>query len=188
MQIGDKINRLTLAEFLGSRLDNQNKKRNWGSFLCECGNIKEATLTSVKTNQVMSCGCLLLDTRTKHGKSGTPTHTSWDSMIQRCTNINNPAYENYGGRGITVCESWLEFFENFYEDMGERPENTTLDRKDVNKNYCKENCVWSEVTQQKFNTRIRKTNSSGKTGVYFNKKLTRKIFSFSFIFTLYKKR
>ena len=85
---------------------------------------------------------------------GTLTHRSWMSMRQRCLDKKHHAYNNYGGRWITICDRWLESFQNFYDDMGER-ENTamTLDRIDTNGNYEPSNCKWSTKSQQSRNTR-----------------------------------
>lgn len=85
-----------------------------------------------------------------HGMTKTRTFKSWDAMLQRCTNPNDPSYQRYGGRGIWVCERWLEF-EKFYADMGERPEDKTLDRIDSNKGYDPSNCRWSTVEEQSRN-------------------------------------
>ncbi len=68
-------------------------------------------------------------------------------MIARCTNSNRRYYKNYGGRGITVCERWMKF-ENFLADMGEPPDNLSLDRLDNDRGYCKENCAWRTVLDQ----------------------------------------
>ena len=97
---------------------------------------------------------------------GTPEYKAWSGLIGRCTNTSNPAYDNYGARGIKVCERWLESFENFFEDMGLKlDESLSLDRIDVNGNYCKENCRWVNDSTQSFNRRRTKANSSGRTGV-----------------------
>ena len=87
-----------------------------------------------------------------HELSGTPTYTSWASMIGRCSRPTDSYYADYGGRGIDVCEKWLSFA-GFVEDMGERPEGRTLDRIDGNKGYCKENCRWATSTEQARNKR-----------------------------------
>lgn len=80
------------------------------------------------------------------------TYRVWCNMKQRCMNTDNPAYSDYGGRGITVCERWMNF-ENFLEDMGERPKGLTLDRRDNNAGYCRENCRWASTTVQARNSR-----------------------------------
>ena len=100
---------------------------------------------------------------------GTSIYRAWTSMRDRCNNPNNYAYARYGGRGIKVCERWEESFMNFYNDIGERPEGTSLDRTDVNGNYCKENCRWADASVQGFNQRKSTNNTSGRTGVSWNK-------------------
>lgn len=81
---------------------------------------------------------------------------TWYNMLRRCYNSNDPSYERYGGRGITVCGEWLMSFDNFYRDMGPRPTNQhSLDRIDNNGNYEPTNCRWATVTQQQQNKRKR---------------------------------
>lgn len=140
---------------------------------CECGNEAFVTSGSLVKGHTKSCGCLsvqrLLERVTIHGKSGTFEHTSWRSMKTRCYTKSTKRYEYYGGRGIIVCDRWLEpngqGFLNFLEDMGEAPEGHTLDRIDVNGNYTPENCRWADITMQNFNQGIRKNNKSGRSGV-----------------------
>jgi hypothetical protein len=87
-------------------------------------------------------------------------------MKGRCSNKNLRSYQHYGGRGITVCDEWKESFENFYADMGKRPSpKHSIDRIDVDGNYCKENCRWASKQTQSRNTRIRKDCKSGHKGV-----------------------
>ena len=86
-------------------------------------------------------------------------------MIKRCFNKNSKSYDNYGGRGITVCDGWVSSFEAFYEDMGPCLHGMTLDRINVNSNYCKENCRWATASEQGYNKRRYVSNRSGRTGV-----------------------
>lgn len=90
--------------------------------------------------------------KTKHGMWGTRTYNIWHLMIQRCDNPKSSGYEYYGGRGIGVCDSWRTFI-GFYSDMGECPENMTLDRIDSNSGYCKDNCRWATRKSQQNNMR-----------------------------------
>jgi hypothetical protein len=87
-----------------------------------------------------------------HGMSGTPTYRSWEAMVRRCSVEKDPAYANYGGRGINVCENWLSF-EGFFADMGMCPVGYTIDRLDSNKGYEPSNCRWATRMQQGENRR-----------------------------------
>lgn len=86
----------------------------------------------------------------KHYKS---TYQCWQDMKQRCLNKRHRQYKNYGGRGIYICDSWLSGFENFFQDMGEKPPGMTLDRIDNDGPYFKANCRWATPAQQRVNTR-----------------------------------
>ena len=84
--------------------------------------------------------------------SKSKTYKVWAAMKQRCLNPNNPEYPDYGGRGIGICEKWLQF-EGFFEDMGEKPDGLSLDRIDNSNGYFKENCRWCSYNEQMRNTR-----------------------------------
>lgn len=90
-------------------------------------------------------------------------------MKDRCTNLNCPKYKYYGAKGVNYQKSW-EKFDNFLDDMGIRPDNTTLDRKDSNGDYTKENCRWVSKKVQAYNQKLREGNKSGKSGVFESKK------------------
>ena len=100
--------------------------------------------------------------------TGTSMYYSWIAMRQRCFNSKNKDFVNYGGRGITVCNRWIDSFINFYNDMGDRPEKLSLDRIDNDGDYSPSNCRWATVSQQNSNQRNRKDNTSRIKGVSWN--------------------
>lgn len=99
-----------------------------------------------------------------HGKSKSKIYDVYLKMIDRCYKETDKGFINYGGRGIKVCDRWLESFENFLEDMGEPPEKHSIDRENNNLGYSKENCRWVDRTTQNANRRklvgSRKTTSA----------------------------
>ena len=127
---------------------------------CDCGNTTVAIGSELRAGHKRSCGCLfkevLIERTTTHGhtknKKISPTYVSWYSMKTRCTNKNSIHFRHYGGRGISLCESWMKF-ENFLADMGERPVGKSIDRIDVNGNYEPSNCRWATQFEQVTNTR-----------------------------------
>jgi len=142
MKQGDKFNRLTAVRFIEKR----ERGRQYWLFRCKCGKDKVIMADYVKNGRSKSCGCLQKEwakingkNKKTHGMSGSKTYFAWRNMLNRCFNKKIPKYKNYGKRGIRVCDRWLKF-ENFYEDIGNITAEKTLDRIDVNKNYCKENC------------------------------------------------
>jgi hypothetical protein len=129
------------------RVNKHNQPYSW--FECRCGRIVEKLENSVQSGNTRSCGCLGV----KHNYSYDDRYNTWIGIIHRCTNSDNSSYKDYGARGITVCSRWLTI-ENFMTDVGPRPSKRhSLDRIDVNGNYCPENCRWVLPEVQSNNSR-----------------------------------
>lgn len=123
---------------------------------CECGNFRIVSSDQLILGSSKSCGCLSSDLAairaTTHDMTNTPLFKIWMGMKTRCYNKNVIAYPNYGGRGIKVCDRWLNSFQNFYDDMGDTyKKGLTIERVDVDKNYDPSNCIWIERKLQSRN-------------------------------------
>jgi len=152
---GNKYGRLKVLE----KADKSKGQIRW---LCKCDCGKETIVQGghLREGNTTSCGCFaneILGNRVRtHGAKGTPEYKTWLAMNARCNNPNTSNYDHYGGRGVLVCDRWTNF-ENFYQDMGPRPEGTTIDRENSNGNYEPGNCRWATSTEQarnKRNTRL----------------------------------
>lgn len=144
--IGLKFNKLTILEYSHRLLS-----KDYYKCTCDCGNIITSSYFNLKYGNTKSCGCIR---KTRSGLSKTVEYDAWLSMIDRCVNTENKRFEDYGGRGISVCNEWLNDFERFLSDIGKRPSKLySLDRIDNNLNYCKDNCKWSTAKEQANNRR-----------------------------------
>ena len=123
---------------------------------CDCGERCVSLGFVMRKGEKQSCGCLqreaIASVNLSHGMTRTPIYAIYRGMMQRCYDKNSTAYDRYGARGINVCEKW-QTFEGFYEDMGDKPEGMSLERKDNDGDYCPENVVWATAKQQANNTR-----------------------------------
>lgn len=139
---------------------------------CSCGQVTSVRASHLLHHAISSCGCRRLarlaeaNTKTRHARNGKVqrTYKIWAGMKSRCLNQNSHAWPDYGGRGIEICERWLDY-ENFLADMGQPPTHThTLDRKDNDGHYSPENCRWATPTEQMRNRRNnRRITHEGET-------------------------
>lgn len=151
-QVGDKSGKLTVLE----NTDILNGTIRF-KCLCSCGTILMIKGSNFRSGSSKSCGCSKYDSKnTTHGQSKNPLYKLYRGMLDRCYDKSNTAYNNYGGRGITVCDRWKESPEAFFQDVGERPTTKhELDRRENDKGYYPGNCVWST---KKENSRNKRTN------------------------------
>lgn len=151
---GQRFGKLTAISYCGT---DKHGRAKW-LCQCDCGNEYIGVATLLRQGGVNSCGCLYR----KHDSSNSRLYAVWCSMKGRCSQPSNSSYPNYGGRGISVCEEWsgeegfINFkkwaFENGYDETKDGNEQS-IDRIDVNGNYCPENCKWSTREEQQCNKR-----------------------------------
>lgn len=155
--VGQKFGRMTVLAF--SHL-NKNRMAAW-ECKCDCGNTKVVVGKFLRSGETQSCGCFGKEQRAKanskrkliHGQTigkNSRTYRIWANMVSRCTNPKFDSFPWYGGRGISVCQEWRTF-STFLNDMGIAPEGLTIDRINVNGNYCKQNCRWATWLEQASN-------------------------------------
>jgi hypothetical protein len=143
---GKRFGRLVATKYLGnSRWECQ----------CDCGKTTSVGIGDLKNSHTRSCGCLFLETIRTHGLTNSRLYTIREGMITRCYKKNSISYDNYGGRGITICDEWLNDFMSFYNwaMANGYDDNLTIERIDVNGNYEPSNCKWITNSEQSKNKR-----------------------------------
>lgn len=160
--IDKKFGRLLILKEGEPHMTKGGHKHRTAVIRCDCGTIKQVQISIILSGQTTSCGCFQREAAAKrmpsisriHGGFGTPEFESWCQMKKRCKNPKHKSYNDYGGRGIQVCDRWRDSFENFLKDMGHRPSaKHSIDRIDVNGNYEPSNCRWATKTEQSRNQR-----------------------------------
>lgn len=167
---GKQVGRLTVLGRGEDKTTKSGKRIIQWACQCTCGNVTLVTTGHLHGGHTQSCGCLKVEAGKKtgeanftHGQVDSRLHHIWMCMKSRCNYSKNKRFQHYGERGVKVCDAWSEKFENFRDwalSNGYR-DDLTLDRIDVNGNYCPENCRWADIYTQANNKRNNRRISSG---------------------------
>ena len=157
--------------------EDSKRKRGFGIYKCGfCGTNFKAHILNVKFGNTKSCGCYkkqkIKEVNTKHNLIYTRIYKIWRDIKSRTLNLKNKSYNDYGGRGITICDEWKNEFMSFYEWAMSNgySDELSIDRIDNDRGYSPENCRWTTRTIQSRNQRIRKDNRTGYKGVSYFKR------------------
>ena len=157
-----------LLKDLGMRYptEKSSRKYRYGLYECQyCNKEFEAQSNNIKNGQTKSCGCQRKGINITHGMHSNKFYNTWYQIVRRCTNPKDNAYKDYGGRGIAICEEWLDVATFIAWCEYTYIEGMTIDRIDNDKGYSPENCRWVGKATQKINQRMQKNNKSGYVGV-----------------------
>ncbi len=149
--------------------ENSSKKSRYGLYECAyCRKEFEAMTAHIKSGNTKGCGCQ--NGGRIHGLTNNQFYVTWNNMMSRCTNLKHKSYPNYGARGITVCDEWLDVrnFIAWCELTYPNINNYSIDRIDNYGRYSPENCRWVDKSTQVINQRIKKNNTSGFVGVSYH--------------------
>ncbi len=172
----DMTPRLIGETYMKYATETSHQRNRFGIYECPyCGREWEVETTRVTGGYTKSCGCLIGKSNKKHGLSLSRFYSIWHNMLDRCYNKNSKQFNDYGGRGIVVCEDWLDIknFVDWVENKSNWEEGLTLDRIDNDKGYSPDNCTFSTKTIQSINQRKRSTNTSGYVGVSWDAKVSK---------------
>ena len=170
-EVRDMTPRLIGDTWLKYPTEKSSQRYRYGLYECQyCGKEFETMVRSARRGHTKSCGCNSREVQSTHGLRQNRFYNTWYKMIHRCSNINNKDYKDYGGRGIIVCEEWLDVrnFVVWAEATHPNEGGYSIDRINVNGNYEPSNCRWADASTQCINQRIKKNNTSGYVGVAWN--------------------